>query len=161
MKTAVNPIPKGYEGLTVYLIVRGAAEAIEFYKKAFGAVERFRMPAPDGKTIGHAELQIGPSMLMLADEGPGAMSKSPQTLGGTTFCSVMYVENCDAVFASAVKAGATVMRPLENKFYGDRIGMVVDPFGHTWALMTHIEDVPPDEMQKRADAEHLKMEKTT
>jgi PhnB protein len=156
MSKAINPIPAGYERLTVYLIVRGAAEAIEFYKKAFGAVERFRMAGPDGK-IGHAELQIGPSMLMLADECAEAMSRSPETLNGTTFCFVHYVEDVDAVFGRAIAAGATVMRPLENKFYGDRIGMIVDPFGHQWALMMHVEDVPPEEMEKRAAAEQAKM----
>jgi PhnB protein len=154
MNKTINPIPAGYERLTAYLIVRGAAEAIEFYKKAFGAVERFRMTAPDGKTIGHAELQIGPSILMLADECPEAMSRSPNTLNGTTFCLVHYVEDVDAAFSRAVEAGATVVRPLENKSYGDRIGMLVDPFGHQWALMAHIEDVTPEEMEKRATTEH-------
>ncbi len=153
MSKHVNPIPAGYDRLTVYLIVRGAAEAIEFYKKAFGAVERFRMAGPDGK-IGHAELQIGQSMLMLADECDAAMGRSPQTLGGTPVCFVMYVADADAAFQRAVAAGATVLQPLQDKFYGDRTGMVVDPFGYQWALMTHIEDVPPEEMAKRAAAEH-------
>jgi PhnB protein len=157
MAKSVKPIPDGYHTLTVYLMVRGAADAIEFYKRAFGAVECMRMPGPDGKTIGHAELKIGDSMLMLADEQAGAFGKSPESLGGTPFCFVMYVENADAAFERAVKAGAKVLRPLENKFYGDRTGMVVDPYGHQWALMTHIEDVPPEEMEKRAAAEHAKM----
>lgn len=152
----MKAIPDGYQTLTVYIMVRNAVEAIDFYKRAFGAEERLRMPNPDGK-IGHAELKIGDSMLMLADEQAGAFGKSPQTLGGTPFCFVMYVENVDAVFERAVNAGATVVRPLENKFYGDRSGIVVDPYGHQWALMQHIEDVPPEEMQRRAVAEAAKM----
>jgi PhnB protein len=155
MNKNVTPIPKGYHTLTVYLIVRDAAAAIDFYKRAFGATECLRMPGPDGK-IGHAELKIGDSIVMLADEGAGAMAKSPQSLGGNTFCLCMYVEDVDAAFQRAVKAGATVTRPLEDKFYGDRVGMVIDPYGHQWALMTHVEDVSPEEMGKRA-AEHATM----
>jgi PhnB protein len=150
---SVQPIPPGYDHLTVYIIVRGAARAIDFYQKAFGAVECLRMPGPDGKTIAHAELKIGESMLMLADEADAAMARSPQALGGTPFCFVMYVADVDAAFQRAVEAGATVLRPLENKFYGDRSAIIVDPFGHQWALMSHIEDVPPDELAKRAAAE--------
>jgi PhnB protein len=162
MSKKVKPIPEEYHTLTVYLIVRNAADAIEFYKRAFGAEECMRIPGPDGKTIGHAELKIGDSMVMLADEVAAAMespifARSPQTLGGNTFCFCMYVENVDAAFQRAVEAGATVTRPLENKFYGDRVGMVVDPYGHQWALMSHIEDVSPEEMEKRAAAEHAKM----
>jgi len=138
-----------------YIIVRDASRAIEFYKTAFGAAERFRMPGPDGK-VGHAELQFGPSVLMLADECPEATSKSPQSLGATTFCFVLYVPDVDASFKRAIDAGATVLRPLENKFYGDRVGMVVDPFGHQWALMQHIEEVSPEEMNRRAAAEQKK-----
>lgn len=148
---AVQPIPPGYDRLTAYIIVRGAAQAIDFYKNAFGAVETMRLPGPDGK-IGHAELKIGESMLMLADECDAAMSRSPQTLGGTPFCFTMYVEDCDRVFQRAVAAGATVLQPLQNKFYGDRAGIVADPFGYHWALMTHIEDVPADELARRAAA---------
>ena len=158
MSKSVQPIPPGYHTLTVYILVRNAAEAMDFYKRAFGAEERFRMPNPDGK-IGHAELKIGDSMLMLADEQDGAFGKSPQTLGGTPFCFVMYLENVDAAFQRAVAAGATVIRPLENKFYGDRTGIVADLYGHQWCLMTHVEDVPPDELQRRAQAEQAKMEK--
>ena len=130
--------------------MRGAAQAIEFYKKALGAVERFRIPGPDGMTIGHAELQIGKSIVMLADECAESMSRSPATLNGTTCCFVLYVEDAAAVFQQAVDAGATVLRPIEDKFYGDRTGIITDPFGHQWALMTHIEDVSPDELQRRA-----------
>ena len=157
MSKTVKPIPDGYHTLTVYLIVRDAAKAIDFYKSAFGAEERFRMPGADGKCIGHAEMKIGDSMLMLADEQPGAFGRSPQALGGTPFCFVVYVENVDAAFQRAVAAGATILRPLENKFYGDRVGMVVDPYGHQWCLMSHVEDVPPEELEKRAAAEHAKM----
>jgi PhnB protein len=158
MQPRVHPIPPGYERMTVYIIVRGAVEAIEFYKKAFGAVEILRMPGPDGKTIGHAELKIGESMLMLADEAAaGGMGRSPQTLGGTPFCFVQYVPDVDAAFQRAVAAGATVLQPLANKFYGDRAGMFTDPYGYQWCLMTHIEDVPPEELAKRAEAEHKKM----
>lgn len=157
MSKAVKPIPEGYHTLSSYIIVRQAQEAIEFYKKAFGAVERFRLPGPDGKTIGHAELQFGDSILMLADEAVSPMNKSPQTLGGSTFCFVMYVEDVDAAFQRAVAAGATVLRPLENKFYGDRMGMVADPYGHAWGLMQHVEDVPPAEVARRAAAEQAKM----
>lgn len=153
---SVKAIPPGYERLTAYIIVRGAAQAIEFYQKAFDAVECLRMPGPDGKTIAHAELKIGESMLMLADEAGMAMGRSPRSLGGTPCCLVMYVADVDAVFRRAVDAGATVLQPLQNKFYGDRSGVIIDPCGHQWALMTHVEDVPPDELAKRAAAEQPK-----
>jgi PhnB protein len=160
MANTVRPIPEGYHTLTTYLIVRDAARAIAFYKEAFGAEERLRMHGPDGKTIGHAELKFGDSMLMLADEAASATAKSPQSLGGTPFCFAMYVENVDTAFQRVVAAGATVLQPLADKFYGDRAGLVVDPYGHQWALMSHIEDVPPEELQKRAAAEHAKMRGT-
>ena len=156
MKRPVQAIPTGYEGLMAYIILRDANRAIEFYKKAFGAVERFRMPGQDGKGVGHAELQIGPSVLMLADECPQAAAKSPQTLGGNTFSFVLYVPNVDEAFQRALDAGATVLQPVTNKFYGDRAGMVIDPFGYQWALMTHIEDLTPEEIAKRAAAEQSK-----
>jgi PhnB protein len=151
MTKAVKPIPEGYHTLTAYIMVKGAAEAIEFYKKAFGAKELFRMPGPDGKTIGHAELQIGDSRIMLADDCPEANAHSPSVLKGTTFAFCMYVENADAAFQRAVDAGAKVVRPLADQFYGDRAGGVADPYGHQWWVMTHIEDVPPEEMKKRAE----------
>jgi PhnB protein len=160
MAKTVQPIPEGYHTLTVYLIVRNAAQAIDFYKAAFGAEERLRMCGADGKTIGHAELKIGDSMLMLADETASSIGRSPQTLGGTPFSFAMYVDNVDAAFQRAVNAGATVLHPLENKFYGDRLGMVVDPYGHQWALMSHVEYVPPEELQERAAAAHAKMKGT-
>ena len=157
MTKSVKPIPDGYHTLTAYIIVRNASDAIEFYKRAFGAEERLRMCGPDGKTIGHAELKIGDSMLMMADEAVAPTSKSPQTLNGTTFCFCMYVDNVDAAFQRAVDAGAKVLRPLADMFYGDRVGMLIDPYGHQWGLMMHVEDVPPEELGKRAAAEHAKM----
>jgi len=132
-------------------MVRGATQAIAFYQQAFGAEERLRIPGPGG-TIGHAELTIGSSLLMLADETPGMGNPSPQALHGTPVGLTLYVQDVDTVFARAVAAGATVQRPLEDQFYGDRTATVTDPFGHQWYLMTHIEDVSPDEMQRRAAA---------
>jgi PhnB protein len=156
MNTKVKPIPEGFHSVTAYLSVKGAAQAIEFYQRAFGAKERFRMTAPDGKTIGHGELSVGDSIVMLADEFPGC-NQSPATLHGTTVGFVIYVEDADAAFQRAVDAGATVKQPLENKFWGDRAGSVTDPFGHQWTLMTHIEDVSPEEMKKRMKPEFEKM----
>ncbi len=149
MSTKVKPIPDGHHTVTPNLTVKGAAAAIDFYKRAFGAKEQFRMAMPDGN-IGHAQILIGDSILMLADEFPH-WSKSPQSLNGTPVTLVVYVEDVDAVFSRAVDAGATVKLPVENKFYGDRSGCVVDPFGHLWMLMTHVEDVPPQEMKKRME----------
>ena len=147
----VNPIPEGYHSVTPYLIIRGAADAIEFYKKAFGATELFRFPGPDGK-IGHAELQIGNSRIMMADEYPDMGYNGPQTLGGSPIALMIYLADVDAVFNRAVEAGATVKEPLQDKFYGDRIGTVIDPFGHRWHLATHQEDVSMEEMERRAKA---------
>ena len=144
----VKPIPDGYRSVTPYLFVRGAARAIEFYKNAFGAIERARMPGPDGK-IGHAELQIGDSMIMLADENPQNQAKSPETLGGAASSLVLYVENVDSIVDKAVNAGAKIVRPVADQFYGDRMGSIVDPFGQIWSVGTHIEDVSPEEMKKR------------
>jgi len=151
MPAKVKPIPEGYHTVTPYLIVDGAARALEFYKKAFGAEETFRMPGPDGK-IGHAEFRLGNSMIMIADEHPEMGARGPKSAGGTPISLMVYVEDVDKVFARAVQAGATVDRPLANQFYGDRTGGVVDPVGHKWYLATHVEDVPPDEMEKRAKA---------
>jgi PhnB protein len=149
----VKPIPEGYHSVTPYLIVSGGAEAIEFYQKAFGAVELFRMAAPDGR-IGHAEIKIGDSPVMLADEFSEMGHKSPRTLGGSPVSLLIYVEDVDAVFNQAVAAGAAVKEPLQDKFYGDRMGSVTDPFGHIWHLGTHKEDVSPDEMERRAKTAH-------
>jgi PhnB protein len=145
---AVNAIPEGYYSLTPYLVVKGAAEAIEFYKKAFGAVETMRMDGPGGRIM-HAEVKIGNSTLMLGDENPERHALSPATLGGAG-CSVMlYTDDTDATFKAAVAAGARADQPPTDMFWGDRMGNVTDPFGHSWAIATHKEDVSPEEMQKR------------
>ena len=148
----VNPIPQGYSSVMPYISVKGASDAIAFYKKAFGAEELSRMPMPDGK-IGHAEIKIGDSIVMLADEmdHPDAVAKSPHTLGGVTSGLCIYIADCDAVFNRAVAEGAKVRRPLTNQFYGDRSGTVEDPFGQVWTVSTHVEDVPPDEMRRRME----------
>ena len=146
-----KPIPEGYHSVTPYLIVRGGADAIEFYKKAFGATELFRFPAPDGK-IGHAEIKIGDSPIMLADEFPEMGCKGPQSIGGSPVSLMIYVEDVDTVFNQAVTAGATIKEALQDKFYGDRLGTVTDPFGHVWHISTHKEDVSMEKMEKRAKA---------
>ena len=148
---SVKPIPEGYHSVTPYLIIRGAADAIEFYKKAFGAVELFRFPAPGGK-IGHAEIKVGDSPIMLADEYPDMGYKGPQSIGGSPVSLMMYLEDVDSVFNRAVDAGATVKEAVQDKFYGDRTGTVIDPFGHIWHIATHKEDVSMDEMERRAKA---------
>jgi PhnB protein len=145
----VKPIPDGYPRLSPYLSVDGAARAIEFYEKVFGATERMRMPAPNGK-VGHAELQIGDSVLMLADEFPDMGFVGPKTVGGSPVTLTVYVENVDEVFARALREGATSVRDVTNQFYGDRSGQFDDPFGHRWNVSTHVEDVAPEEMAKRA-----------
>jgi PhnB protein len=145
----VKPIPEGYHTLSAYLAVDDAARAIDFYKQAFGANERVRMPAPDDK-VGHAELEIGDSLVMLSDPFPQARTKPPKELGGTTMTLFMYVEDVDAVVRQAAEAGATVASEPEDMFWGDRSGTVTDPFGHQWMIATHVEDVPPDEMAERA-----------
>jgi PhnB protein len=149
MPAKVKPIPDGYHSITPYLIVKGGAAAIEFYKKAFGATEMMRMPGPDGK-IGHAEIRIGDSVVMLADEHPEMGARSPQTIGGTPVSILLYVEDVDAVVRQAVAAGAKIQRPIEDKFYGDRMGSLDDPFGHVWHVATHTKDVTPEEMKKAA-----------
>jgi PhnB protein len=145
----VKPIPDGYPQVTPYLCVDGAQAAIEFYSAVLGAKERMHMPGPDGK-IAHAELQLGESVIMLSDEFPEMDVRGPRSVGGTPVMISVYVEDVDAVFDAAVAAGATARRPVENQFYGDRTGQFEDPFGHRWSVATHVEDVPPDEMQKRA-----------
>ena len=148
---AVKPIPDGYHSVTPYLYVRGAAEAIAFYEKAFGAVEVMRLAMPGG-VIGHAEIRIGNSVVMLSDEMPEWGNKSPQTLGGTSTGLMVYVPDVDALFAQAIAAGASVHKPLADQFYGDRSGSVLDPYGHNWTIATHTEDVPHEEMAARMDA---------
>lgn len=146
---AVNPIPEGYPRLTPYLIIDGAAAAIEFYTEVLGATERMRMPGDTPDRIGHAELQFGDSVVMLADEFPQMEALSPTTVGGTPVSLMLYVEDVDATFEQAIKAGARSLRDPEDQFYGDRSATVEDPWGHHWNLASHIEDVDPDEMQRR------------
>ena len=141
-------IPEGYHSVTPYLIINGATDAIEYYKKAFGATELFRMPAPEGK-IGHAEIKIGDSPIMLADEFPEMGYKSPQSLGGSPVSIMIYVADVDTVFNQAIAAGGKEQRPVKDQFYGDRSGTLEDPFGHVWHVATHKEDVSPEEMERR------------
>jgi PhnB protein len=151
MSEKVSPIPQGFTTLTPHLVVRDAAKAIEFYKSAFGAEEIARMPGPDGKLM-HAELKIGDSIVMLADEFPEWGSNGPLTLGGTPVTLHLYVEDADAAFNRAVEAGATVKMALNDAFWGDRYGQLADPFGHTWSIATHVKDLTPEEMNAAAAA---------
>lgn len=148
---ATNPIPDGYRTVTPYLIIKGAAEAIEFYKRAFSATELLRMADPQGR-VGHAEIKIGDSVIMLADEQPAMGYRGPRSLGGSSVSILLYLEDVDAVFERAVRAGARAQRPVADQFYGDRSGTLEDPFGHVWTVATHVEDVPAEEMQRRAEA---------
>jgi len=141
--------PAGYHTATPYLIIKGAAAAIEFYKTVFGATELMRIPGPDDR-VGHAEMKIGDSIIMLADEFPELGHRGPKSLGGTTVSLMLYVEDADGMFNRAVAAGAEVVKPMTNQFYGDRSGTFYDPFGHGWTVATHVEDVSPEEMQRRA-----------
>ncbi len=145
----VNPIPEGYPRLTPYLIVDGASDAIDFYTSVLGAKERMRMGGPDER-VGHAELEIGDAVVMLADEHPQMGALGPKSIGGTPVTISVYVEDVDRVFDAALEAGATSLRAVENQFYGDRSGQFEDPFGHRWSVATHVEDVPADEMERRA-----------
>ena len=149
---AVNPIPRGYHTLVPSVVVDNAAKALDFYQNAFGAKETYRLPIPDkngGEKIGHAEIQIGDSRLMLSDEMPAWDALGPKARGGATGSFMVYVPDADAAVERAVKAGAKVVQPVENQFWGDRVGTVVDPFGHKWMLGTHVEDVSDAEMQRR------------
>jgi PhnB protein len=148
---AVQPIPEGYHTATPYLIVKGAGRAIEFYKQAFGASEVMRMDGPNGR-VGHAEIRIGDSPIMLADEYPEMGIRSPQSLGGSGMSLLLYVEDVDARFKKAIATGAKELKPIQDQFYGDRSGTLEDPFGHVWTIATHKEDVSPDEMKKRSEA---------
>jgi len=148
MATPVKPIPDGYPTATPYLIVGNAARAIDFYKQAFAAAETMRMAAPGGKIM-HAEIKIGTSPIMLADEFPEHDIRSPQTLGGSPVGLLLYVEDVDSFFQRAVAAGGRVLKPIQDQFYGDRSGTLIDPFGHKWTIATHKEDVSPEEMKKR------------
>ena len=159
MKKKVRPTPKGYHAVTPYLSVKGAASAIAFYKKAFGAKEIMRMPGPGG-TIGHAEIQIGDSRIMLADEYPEMNFRSPQAFGGTPVAISLYVQDVDRVVKKAIAGGAKVLRPVTDQFYGGRSGSLEDPFGHVWHVATHKEDIPMKELKKRAAAMAASAEKT-
>lgn len=148
MSANVKPIPDGYRSVTPYLMVKGAVEAIEFYKKAFGARERMRVPGPGGKIM-HAEIEIGDSVVMLAEEFADMGALGPLSIGGTPVGIHLYVENVDALYKQALSAGAKQERPLQNQFYGDRSGSLIDPFGHKWHLAQHVEDVPTAEIDRR------------
>jgi PhnB protein len=144
-----NWIPDGYPNVTPYLIVDGASSAIDFYSSVLGAKERMRLAGPDGK-LGHAELELGDSVIMLADENPGMDARGPRTIGGSPVSLLVYVENADSVFERAIQAGAKAVQPVGDRFYGDRVGGFEDPFGHRWSVATHVEDVSPEEMSRRA-----------
>jgi PhnB protein len=156
MASQTRQIPEGFHTVTPYLVVHDAAGAIDFYKQAFGAEELFRLEGPPGK-IGHAEIKIGDSIIMLADEMESGNCRSPQSLGGTPVNILLYVKDVDQIFNQAVSAGAKVDMPLEDMFWGDRYGQVTDPFGHSWALATHKEDIPSEELQKRAQTAFAEM----
>jgi PhnB protein len=152
---AVDPIPAGYPRVTPYLCCRGAAAAIDFYKEVLGATERMRMPGDSPETIGHAELEIGTGLVMLADEFPDMGFLSPQSLGGSPVTVHVYVDDVDAVFGRALAQGATASREVEHQFYGDRSGQFVDPWGHRWNIASHVEDVSEEEMGRRmAEMQH-------
>lgn len=148
---SAKPIPDGYHNVTPYLYVRGAVAAIDYYKKVFGATEILRIPGPEGRIM-HAEIKIGDSIVMLADENPHNGVMSPQTIGGYSVGMLAYVENVDAVVQKAVESGAKALHPIKNQFYGDRSGSVLDPFGHMWTIATHVEDVSAEELHKRMSA---------
>lgn len=148
MTSKTKPIPEGYQGATPYLSCRDASSAIEFYKKAFGATEVMRLAEPSGR-LGHAEIKIGAALIMISDEYPEMGVRSPQSLGGSPVAIHIYVEDVDAVATRAVAAGAKLLRPVADQFYGDRSSTLEDPFGHRWSIATHKEDVSPEEMQKR------------
>lgn len=152
MKSRIKPVPTGYHSLTPHLVVKGASQAIEFYKKAFGAEETSRVPAPDGKSLMHAELIIGDSRLFLVDEFPEMDCRGPQSIGGTPVTIHIFVEDVDTSFNKALAAGAQVRMPLADMFWGDRYGVLIDPFGHLWSMATHKEDLTPEEIGKRAQA---------
>jgi PhnB protein len=159
MNESAKVIPEGYHSINPYLVVRNAARAIDFYKKAFGAEERFRMQGPDGKSIVHADLKIGDSTFMLAEESAEMKAHSPESIGGSPVSMYVYVKDVDAVFNQAVSAGATVLNPVKDQFYGDRSGYLRDPFGHLWSIATHKKDLSPDELRKAGEAFFVEMSK--
>lgn len=151
MTSKIKPIPAGYHTVTPYLVIKNAGKAIEFYKEAFGATESVRLNSPDGNVM-HAEIKIGDSFIMLCDECPDWNALSPLTIGGTAVSILLYLEDVDSVVNRAVAAGATVLMPVADQFWGDRMGTVADPYGHKWSIATHVEDVSPEEITKRAEA---------
>ncbi len=151
MKSKVTPIPPGYHTVTPYLTIKNAAEALEFYKAAFNAKEVMRMAESNGK-VGHAEIQIGDSRIMISDEYPEWGALAPQTVGGSSTSLMLYVEDVDRLFAQAIQAGGKELMAVSDQFYGDRCGKLEDPFGHKWMIATHVEEVPPDELNERAKA---------
>jgi PhnB protein len=155
MANKVKPIPEGYHSITPYLVIKGAAAAIDFYKQAFNATEIMRMPQLDGR-MGHAELKFGDSVVMLADEYPELQVVGPKTLGNTSVGLLLYLDDVDKAVERAVSLGATIKKPIADQFYGDRTGTIEDPFGHKWTLAVHIEDVSPEEMQRRMEAQAKK-----
>jgi PhnB protein len=159
MSESAKTIPEGYHSINPYLVVRNAARAIEFYKKAFSAEERFRMHGPDGKIIMHAELKIGDSVFMLTEESPDMKALSPESIGGSPVSLYVYVKDVDAIFNQAVSEGATELKPVKDQFYGDRSGYLRDPFGHLWSIATHIKDLSPDELRKAGEAFFEEMSK--
>ncbi len=159
MKKKLKPIPKGYHSVTPYLSIKGATDAIAFYKKAFAAKEIMRIPAPGG-TVGHAEIQVGDSRIMLADEYPDLNFRGPRSFGGTSVHIHLYVQDVDRVVKKAIAAGAKVLRPVTDQFYGDRSGSLEDPFGHVWHVATHVQDIPMRQLKKRAATLAASAEKT-
>jgi len=155
MANKVKPIPEGYHNITPYLVIKGAAAAIDFYKQAFGATEIMRMPQPDGR-VGHAELKFGDSVVMLADEYPEMQVVGPKTLGNTSVGLLLYLDDVDKAVERAASLGAIIKKPIADQFYGDRTGTIEDPFGHKWTLAVHIEDVSQEEMQRRMEAQTKK-----
>jgi PhnB protein len=151
MPSAVKPIPEGHGTVTPYLAIKNAAKALEFYKRAFGAIESYKLMMPDGR-VGHAEIRLGDSVVMLSDEFPEYGVKAPDTLGGSSVSLHLYVEDVDAFVKKALDAGARERKPVMDQFYGNRSGQLEDPFGHLWSVATHKEDVAPEEMQKRVQA---------
>jgi PhnB protein len=160
MNESVKPIPENYHSIIPYLIVRNAANAIEFYKKAFGAEEHFRMQGPDGKSIMHAELKIGDSVFMLSEESPQMDTHSPESIGGSPVGMYLYVKDVDSVFDQAISAGATMLYPVKDQFYGDRSGHLKDPFGHIWSVATHKKDLSPEELRKAGEEFFKEMSKS-
>ena len=159
MSESPKTITEGYHSINAYLVVRNADRAIEFYKKAFGAEERFRMSGPDGKAIMHAELKIGDSIFMLSEESKEMKAHSPESIGGSPVSLYVYVRDVDQIFNQAVSEGATVLKPVNDQFYGDRSGYLKDPFGHLWSIATHKKDLSPDELRKAGEAFFEEMSK--